>query len=116
MITADRRTYLGIICDLVDRMKPGECLRVDVREMRLEIPSYEHNSATFTPADRVLGNIVGSAYTHSYTLDPMGDTVTFRRHEDTGQRRFIDPDRRLQRPHPDDHRQDDRARDEPDAE
>jgi hypothetical protein len=94
MITADPRTYLGRVCEVVDRMRPGECLKVSVWEMRLEIASYEYNGATFTPADRVLGNIVGSAYTHSYSLAPLGETVTFRRHEDTGKRHFIDPDRR----------------------
>jgi hypothetical protein len=90
-ITADYRTYLGHICMQVAKMKPGECLEVDIYSLR-DIPSFEHNGATFSPADRVLGNIVGSAYTHSFDVNPMQGTVTFRRHENTGERRYKDPD------------------------
>lgn len=93
MITADRNTILGMICAEVARMKPGQCIKIDRMDLR-EIPSFTHNDAMFTPADRVLGNIVGSAYTHSYTVDPMSGDVTFVRHEDTGKRHYQDPDRR----------------------
>lgn len=71
-------------------MKPGECLDVDYRDLH-DIASYEHNEATFTPADRILGNIMGSAYTHSYQQIPDG-RVRFTRHENTGARRHGDPD------------------------
>jgi hypothetical protein len=92
--TANRETFLGYLCSEVSRMKPGEALTVSGVQMRMEIPSFFHNDAHFTPPDRVLGNIVGSAYTHSYSVDMMTGDVTFRRHEDTGQRRYADPDRR----------------------
>jgi hypothetical protein len=93
MITADHRSQLGYWCRKVAEMKPGQFLQVDVRELD-DIPSYEHNDATFTPADRILGNIVGSAYTHSYRVALDSRSVTFARHEDTGERRHEDPDRR----------------------
>jgi hypothetical protein len=57
----------------------------------MDIIGFEHNEAFFTPADRILGNIMGSAYTHSYEVRPDGK-VTFIRHENTGVRRHNDPD------------------------
>ena len=94
MITADPKSPLGYWCKLVADMEPGQCLSVDMRELQVDISSYEHNGATFTPADRVLGNIVGSGFTHSYTIEPMNRTVTFRRHVEDGRRTHEDPDRR----------------------
>jgi hypothetical protein len=91
MITADPSTYLGYVCQQVASMKPGECFEIHMRDLR-QVGSFEHNDALFTPADRVLGNIVGSAYTHSFDVNEMKGTVTFRRHEDTGERRYKDPD------------------------
>lgn len=91
--TADPNSFLGYVCAKVDRMKPGERLTVD-RHMLADIPTFFHNDAHFTAADRVLGNIIGAAYTHSYSINPMNGDVTFARHEDTGQRRYADPDRR----------------------
>lgn len=93
MITADPKSQLGYLCRKVDEMKPGQCLDVDMRDLR-DIPSYDYNGATFTPADRVLGNIVGSAYTHSYRVSLDERRVTFMRHVDTWQRHYEDPDRR----------------------
>lgn len=83
-------------------MKPGERLTVDMRDLE-RIPSFEHKGATFTPPDRILGNIVGAGYTHSYDIDPFSRRVTFARHENTGQQRHEDPDRRQKsRPTPKD--------------
>lgn len=93
MITADIRTALGRWCREVARMKPGQCLEIDVLELQL-IPGFEHNGARWTPADRILENIVGSAYTHSYRVHPSGRTVVFMRHEETGRRYYESPDRR----------------------
>lgn len=94
MITADPRSKLGYICRAVDAMEPGECFAIDMRDLSDATYSYEHNGVTFTPADRVLGNIVGSGYTHSYEIEPMGRKVIFRRHVKTGERTHYDPDRR----------------------
>ena len=91
--TAPPGTFLAEVCDQVAAMKPGERLAVDMHTLKAEIPSFYHNDTHFNPADRVLGNIIGSAYTHSYRVSPDG-VVTFRRHEETGQRYYADPDRR----------------------
>ena len=92
--TALAGTYLAHVCGIAASMKPGECVCVSACELRFEVPSFFHNGAEFRPADQVLGNIIGSAYTHSYTENPVDGTITFRRHEETGQRHYTDPDRR----------------------
>lgn len=92
--TASPGTYLAHVCDIVASMKPGECVCVSALDLRSEVPSFWHNNAEFSPADRVLGNIIGSSYTHSYTEDLMSGTITFCRHEDTGLRHYTAPDRR----------------------
>ena len=95
MITADPNTYLGYVCKKVDDMKPGEWLTLDCLQLSREISSYHHNGAEFTPPDRILGNIVGSAYTHSFDIDPHNHFVTFKRHKETGQRYYMSPDWRV---------------------
>lgn len=93
MITADPHSKLGYVCRMVASMKPGECLDLDRYDL-MDIPGFEHNGARFTPADRVLENIVGSAYTHNYREHPNGRTITFIRFEDTGARHYTSPDHR----------------------
>ena len=92
MITADKSTLLGELCAEIDAMNPGDACTVD-RSLLREIPSLWYNDAQFTPADHILGNIVGSAYTHSYSVDHASGNITFYRHENTGKRRYTDPDR-----------------------
>jgi hypothetical protein len=84
------RSALAFWCKEVAKLKPGEYLEVDDRDLH-DIASYEHNEACFTPPDRILGNIMSSAYTHSYVRMPNG-RVRFARHENTGARRHGDPD------------------------
>ena len=93
MLFEDRpsRSKLGMYCDIVSRMKPGECLDVDVREL-YDIATHWHNDSHFTAADRILGNIMGSAYTHSFDAHQGGQKITFMRHENTGERRYREPD------------------------
>lgn len=79
------------IIQQVAALKPGQRLSVSIRELP---DGYEYNGAVFTPADRVMENIVGSCWTHSYFYDDRVRAVTFVRHEDTGQRRYTSPDRR----------------------
>ena len=93
MITADRNSILGMVCADVDSMAVGQCLKLSRIDLR-HIAGFEHNGAQFRPEDRVLENIVGSGFTHSYTVDPMTGDVTFRRHENTGELRYQSPDRR----------------------
>ena len=94
MHTAAPGTYLAAMCEMIDAMKPGECYDVDIREMASNIASFEHKGAVFNPADRVLENIVGAGATHSYRIHPNGRTVTFVRHENTGEQRYQSPDHR----------------------
>lgn len=91
--TANPHSLLGYLCTKVAHMKPGECLTVDRFTLR-EIPSFWHKGAEFTPKDRVLGNIIGSSYTHSYWENPVNGDVTFYRHENTDKRYYEDPDQR----------------------
>jgi len=93
MHTADPNSLLGHICQEVASLKPGQSICVDINTLR-DIPSFQHKGAIFRPADRVLGNIIGSAYTHSFTENTTNGTVTFHRHEETGRRYYEDPDRR----------------------
>lgn len=90
-MTNRESSELAYWCRVVSEMKPGECLDIDRFDL-MDIPSFEHNEATFTPPDRILGNIIGSAYTHSYRISGDGQKVTFTRHENSGQRRHSDPD------------------------
>lgn len=92
-ITANPNSPLGYWCRKVADLEPGQRLDIDMKALQ-DIPSYEHNGATFTPADRILGNIIGSAYTHDYQVHISGQYVTFARYEDTGARRWAAPDRR----------------------
>lgn len=93
MITADPKSALGHWCRTIAAMEPGQCLDVR-REDMMDIAGFEHNGAHFAAPDRILENIVGSAYTHSYSVHPSGQKVTFRRHEQTGDRRYHSPDHR----------------------
>lgn len=92
MHTADRNSQLGYVCDIVSGMRPGECVDFDIRDLR-DIPSFFHNDTHFNPADRVLENIIGSSYTHSYHMHGCGRTVTFVRHAENGKRYYTSPDR-----------------------
>lgn len=84
---------LGEWCHIVADMKPGQKLRVHYYALRA-IPGFHHNGADFGPVDRVLGNIIGSAFTHSYDTDPMTGDIIFTCHENTGRRHYISPDQR----------------------
>lgn len=92
MITA-HSGLLREICEIVDGLITGECVTFDWYMLR-DIATYSHNNTVFTAPDRILGNIVGSAYTHSYTQNRMDGTVTFHRHKEDGTVYHRDPDRR----------------------
>ncbi len=94
MIIADPNTLLGEVCREVARLKPGESIAFGYKLLR-DIPSFHHNGACFSPADRVLENIVGSSYTHSYAVDEDGRSVTFHRHKEPGHY-YQSPDRRTE--------------------
>lgn len=90
---ADPSTMLGRIGRLVASMAVGEFLTVSIVDLN-EISTIEHNGARFTPPDRVLENIMGSALTHSYEVSAFNHSVTFFRHANTGAVRYRSPDRR----------------------
>jgi hypothetical protein len=94
-ITADPRSELGRWCEVVDNMKPGECLDIPLWELS-RIAQFEHNDVVFSAPDRIMGNIVGSGYTHSMEIIHLLDrpVARFCRHERTGGRYYTDPDRR----------------------
>jgi hypothetical protein len=101
MITSDPNSALGIVCRIVSDLRPGECCKFDRYDPLLrDIPEYEHNGARFRAPDRVLGNIVGSRYTHSWREDWLDGGVIFERHDETGAVRYEDPDRRGNRGRP----------------
>ena len=93
MITADPNSKLGHYCKIVAELMPGQCVDFEVVELS-DIASFEHKGGNFTPPDRICENIVGSMFTVSYYLHPHGRTVTFEKHEDTGNVRYTSPDRR----------------------
>lgn len=93
MHTAKPGSKLAYICENLIAMKPGECVKMDRRALA-DIDEYNHNGSTFTAPDRILGNIAGSAWTHSFRVDPSNGDVTFERHEDTGEIHYRSPDRR----------------------
>lgn len=78
---------------LVGRLKPGHAIEIDCREMQ-DIQGFEYNGATFTPADRVLENVIGGAYEFTYTENHMRRTVTFHRleHEAEFGKAYMSPD------------------------
>ena len=84
---------LADFCDLVASMKPGERLVLRHHDL-CNATGYHYNGAWFSPADRVLGNILGSSRTHSYYHCPRTGDIIFVRHEKTDRRTYTDPDRR----------------------
>jgi hypothetical protein len=96
IITATPGTALGRLCRLVAQLEPGQCRIISHQDLA-EVRSFEHNDATFTPADRVLGNICGSAYSHSFSVRPDGSGVEFCAHTIGDRIRYVSPDQRPKR-------------------
>ena len=87
-------TMLNIpLVNEVDSMKPGDCIILSKDYLEDHIPGFYHNSVYFTPADRVLGNIIGSAYEFSFTVSPFGDVTFFRHTPEHNKVFYIAPDR-----------------------
>lgn len=61
------------LVELVSSLRPGEQIEIDTFEF--EVPTLEE----FTPPDRVLENIVGSAYEFRYHKPPMRRVIVFER-------------------------------------
>ena len=89
------RDLLDLIARKVERLEPGKWIVVSWALD--DLPEIQHNGAMFTPADRVLENIVGSAYEFSYWQDPENGSVVFHRRSEPVKgalRTYVSPDRR----------------------
>lgn len=83
------------VIDLVRSLKPGQAITISMRELSHAVPGFRHNGADFTPADRVLENIVGSAFEYSHSTDYANRSVCFYRHcWPSETKTYISPDRR----------------------
>jgi len=84
----------------VASLKPGECIQFSAIELSNTVQGYHYNGVFFTPADRIMENIIGSAYEFNYTENAITGAVTFCRLEapitygDSRERTYISPDRR----------------------
>lgn len=85
----------------VSALNPGEALTIAASELARVAPLH-YNGATWSSVDRILENVIGSAYEIVTHQDPMTRNVTFYRlAEDqakalvaSGGRTFVSPDRR----------------------
>lgn len=81
------------IANIVARIDPGQWIEVgwSVLQDIVLLPGYDH------PADRIMDNIVGSAYEFRWWEKPMTGDVTFQRLKTSlrdGRRTYVAPDRR----------------------
>lgn len=91
MITAHPDTKLYYLCRAVVSLKAGERIEIDRFDLR-DVEQFTHNDALFTVPDRILGNIVGSAYEFSFRADPRTGNVVFSRHKNDGTVHYREPD------------------------
>ena len=76
---------------------PGQAIDIDQLELDMAVPGFECNDAVFTSADRVLENIIGSAYEFGYHVNASLYSVTFYRLKQPltdESRTYTSPDRR----------------------
>jgi hypothetical protein len=81
----------------VNELKPGEAIKFNRHYLNSHVPSFHHKGAKFTAADRVLENIMGSAYEYRYDECHMNGDITFFRLEkplENGRKSYTSPDRR----------------------
>lgn len=79
----------------VGALQPGESLDIKAGVLR-DVPPLHHNGATWTPEERVLENVIGSAYGWRAVPNPFNGVVTFERCASVpdGARTYVAPDRR----------------------
>lgn len=63
------------VIKMVSSLKPGESIEFYERGLLLAIPGYRYNGVFFTPADRVLENIIGSGFEFNYRQNLMKGTL-----------------------------------------
>ena len=85
------------VIKLVRQLKKGESIEFDLDFINLHVQGFYHNEAYFTPADRVLENIIGSAYEYEYSENPINGNIAFHRlgrEVKCGKVSYTPPDRR----------------------
>lgn len=87
---------MGLILDQLRRLKPGEEITFDMKDLLMddELRTYQHNGATFREPDVVLKSIVGSSWGWGYQEHIETRKVTFWREPDSGRRTYVSPDQR----------------------
>lgn len=88
---------MNSIASKVAQLGKGQSIEVTAAALELHYPAFRHNGVLFTSADRVLEQIMGSAYEFSYRVNGPKRTVTFSRLEDPltdGRKSYESPDRR----------------------
>lgn len=82
----------------VRALRPGQCEVVSRHVLEPFSGGWlgEFISNGFTPADRILENVIGSSVTHRYTREGYGDTAFRRLYAELpdGVRSYVSPDRR----------------------
>ena len=79
------------LLESVRRMKVGQRLAFHKIDME-DIATLHHRGCVWTPADRVIENVLGGAYCLSYRVDRESGTVTFMRHPENTGRHYLSPD------------------------
>lgn len=83
------------IINEIKRLKPGQAIQYSRYELIDKVPGFHHNDAYFSPANRVLENIMGSAYEYYYEEKLDGDIVFYRLKKPLKNgRTYTSPDRR----------------------
>lgn len=85
------------IAQRVAELEPGGSVTFSAEQIRRMGPPIYHNGAKFTVPDRILENVIGSAFQWRYTTHPKTGAVTFNRLKHTakaGVRSYVSPDRR----------------------
>lgn len=80
--------------ELVERIQPGQCLRIHMHEL-CDIPMWHYHGAEFNPADQILEGIVGAAYEYCYRFDSFRNEYVFERLAiPSNDPVYVSPDRR----------------------
>ena len=85
------------VINLVRQLKKGESIEFDRDFINIHVQGFHYNEAYFTAADRVLENIIGSAYEYTYSENPINGNIAFHRlgrEVECGKVSYTSPDRR----------------------
>lgn len=83
----------------ISALAPGQCYAMDRGELNLAVQSARlvgQSGPTWSPAERIMEAIIGSAYEFRFWADYAAKTVVFERLQrplDDGRRSYVSPDR-----------------------